>query len=53
MSSFVCAFSAMSVALIYSTWRTHLQQTMERNRKMRERVTYMLWVMANGDPECN
>jgi hypothetical protein len=51
MSMFVCAFSTMSVALLYSTWRAHFQQTLQRNRQLRERVTYMLWVMANSAPD--
>jgi hypothetical protein len=51
MSMFVCAISAMSVALLYSTWHKHFQQTVQRNRQLRERVTYMLWVMADTVPE--
>jgi hypothetical protein len=51
MSMFVCAISAMSVALLYSTWLSHFQRTVQRNRQLRERVTYMLWVMANTAPE--
>jgi formate-dependent nitrite reductase membrane component NrfD len=51
MSEFVCAISAMSVALLYCTWRTHFQQAVQRQTLLRERVTYMLWVMANSVPE--
>jgi hypothetical protein len=51
MSVFVCAISAMSVALLYSTWRAHFEQTVQRHRQLRERVAYMLWVMANTAPE--
>jgi hypothetical protein len=51
MSVMVCAVTAMSVALIYSNWRTYEQKNVNRQRLLRERVTYMLWVMANGMPE--
>ncbi len=48
MSAFVCAVSAMSVALLYNTWRVyHVQQ----EKQLRERVAYMLWIMANNVPE--
>ncbi len=51
MSVIVCAVTAMSVALIYSNWRTYQQKNQSRQRKLRERVAYMLWVMAIGMPE--
>jgi hypothetical protein len=51
MSSLVCAVSAMSVALLYSTWRAHCEQLIHRQSQLRKRVTYMLWVMANHVPE--
>jgi hypothetical protein len=51
MSVMVCAVTAMSVALIYSNWRTYEQKNQSRQRLLRERVAYMLWVMANGVPE--
>jgi hypothetical protein len=51
MSVIVCAVTAMSVALIYSNWRSHEQKNQTRQKLLRERVAYMLWVMANGMPE--
>jgi hypothetical protein len=51
MSVFVCAISTMSVALLYSTWRTHFHHVVQREKQLRERVTYMLWVMANTVPQ--
>jgi hypothetical protein len=51
MSAFVCAVSAMSVALLYSTWRAHHEKLGMRQKQLRERVTYMLWCMANNVPE--
>jgi hypothetical protein len=47
MGTFVCAVSAMSVALLYSSWHAYFLKTVQRNQLLRERVTYMLWVMAN------
>ena len=41
----MCAISASTVALLYCTWRAHHQK---REKRLRERVAYMLWVMANG-----
>ncbi|HZZ78002.1 MAG TPA: hypothetical protein VFE62_05770 [Gemmataceae bacterium] len=52
MSMIVCAFSVMSVALIYSHYRAHLQKVESRDKLLRQRVAYMLWVAANGEPEC-
>lgn len=51
MSVFVCAVTAMSVAVIYSHWRTYQQKNDTRQKQLRERVAYMLWVMANGIPD--
>ena len=51
MSVIVCAVTAMSVALIYSNWRTYQQKNQDRQKQLRQRVAYMLWVMANGTPE--
>lgn len=51
MNAIVCAVSVMSVSLIYSTWRAHHEKIMLRQKQLRERVTYMLWVMANRVPE--
>ncbi len=41
----------MSVAMLYSTWRTYHVRIIERQRQLRERVAYMLWVMANSVPD--
>ena len=46
MSVYVCAISAMSVALLYSSWRAHFQKALQHERQLRERVAYMLWVVA-------
>jgi hypothetical protein len=51
MSFVVCGVSALSVALVFYLWRSHDQKSQQRQQKLRERVTYMLWVMANTAPE--
>jgi hypothetical protein len=51
MSEIVLAVSAMSVAYLYCSWRSYHEQISLRHRQLRERVTYMLWVMANNIPE--
>jgi len=43
-----CGLSALSVALIYYSWRDYYLQALERHQVLRERVAYMLWVMANA-----
>jgi hypothetical protein len=38
--------SALAVAAIFYTWRAYRAVLWRRERQLRERVTYMLWVMA-------
>ncbi len=38
--------AALAVAMIFYTWRGYLQLRERRRRVLRERVAYMLWVMA-------
>jgi len=51
MSVVVCAASALSVALLFYGWRSYQHKVENREKQLRERVTYMLWVMANSVPE--
>jgi hypothetical protein len=51
MSVIVCAFAVMSVAIVYSNWRSHHQATENQQKQLRNRVAYLLWVMANRLPE--
>jgi hypothetical protein len=37
----------LAVVGIYCIWRVYVQAQVRRQRTLRERVTYMLWVMAN------
>jgi hypothetical protein len=40
-------FTALAVSAIYLAWRTYAQAQVQRVRTLHERVTYMLWTMAN------
>ena len=51
MNVVVCAASALSVAVLFYSWRAYHLQISERHSKLRERVTYMLWVMVNTVPD--
>jgi hypothetical protein len=48
MQTVYCGLCALSVALIYYGWREYHQRNTGRERQLRDRVAYMLWVMANG-----
>jgi hypothetical protein len=47
MQMFSGTAATLAVATIYCIWRTYFQKRMERERQLRERVTYMLWVLAS------
>jgi hypothetical protein len=38
--------AALAVAVIYYTWRSFNEIQVRKDRALRERVAYMLWVMA-------
>jgi hypothetical protein len=42
-----CNVAALAVALLYVVWRTHQRLLLRRQRQLRERVAYMLWVMID------
>ena len=48
MQSVYCSLCALAVATIFYGWREFQNRHDGRERVLRERVTYMLWVMANG-----
>jgi len=41
------ALPTLAVATVYCFWRLCTLALQQRERRLRERVTYMLWVMAN------
>ena len=47
MHTIYCNIAALSVACIYYVWRGCIAKLARREQTLRERVTYMLWVMAN------
>ena len=47
MHTLWCNFAALSVACLFYLWRSHAAALARRERTLRERVTYMLWMMAN------
>jgi hypothetical protein len=49
MSFVVCSVAALSVASLFYCWRAHDDKLKQRDKQLRERVTYMLWVMANSN----
>ncbi len=38
--------AALAVAVIFYTWRSYAVIQRKRQRRLRERVAYMLWAMA-------
>ncbi len=48
MQSVYCSLCALAVAVIYYSWREYQARHDRRDRVLRERVAYMLWVAANG-----
>jgi len=49
MPTIICNVAALAVASIFYTWRAYRLAQLHRHRTLRERVAFMLWVMANGD----
>ncbi|HVS39574.1 MAG TPA: hypothetical protein VMS17_28715 [Gemmataceae bacterium] len=53
MQMLFCNAAALAVALLFYTWRAYHQALLARRRVLRERVAYMLWVIAERmEPEC-
>jgi hypothetical protein len=49
MPNVICGLAALSVASVFYTYRAYVDHLMARQRTLRERVTYMLWVAANAE----
>ncbi len=47
MVAFQSAVTTLAVTAIYYIWRAYDLSRVYRERTLRERVAYMLWVMAN------
>ncbi len=46
MLTICCNLAALTVACLYYSWRHFADKHLLRDRVLRERVAYMLWVMA-------
>jgi hypothetical protein len=46
MNALWCVAATCAVALLYDFYDLHRQALRQRRRRLRERVAYMLWVMA-------
>jgi hypothetical protein len=46
MQPIVTNMAALTVATLYYLWRAHYQTRQRRDRVLRQRVAYMLWVIA-------
>lgn len=51
MAAVSCGLSALTIAMLFYSWRGYNFKLAIRQRLLRERVTYMLWVVANGSTE--
>ncbi len=45
MPTIICSLAALAVAGLFYAWRAYYQVRLQR---LRERVAYMLWVMADN-----
>jgi hypothetical protein len=45
----ICSAAALTVAAVYCAWRAFAQARQRRERLLRRRVAFMLWVMAGLD----
>jgi hypothetical protein len=48
MQAIYCNLCALAVAAIFYCWREYQSRHEQRERVLRERVAYMLWVIANS-----
>jgi len=51
MPLLVCSIAILAVTVIYLFWRSYLQACERRQRVLRERVTFLLWVVADAEEE--
>jgi hypothetical protein len=50
MSLFACAVAVAAVTAIYLFWKSYLAVLLQKRGVLRERVAFMLWVMADEEP---
>lgn len=49
METLIASYAALAVAGIFCVYQCYVRKIVSRQRVLRERVAYMLWVMANGN----
>ena len=47
MQPIVSNMAALAVAMLFYIWRAHNQTRIQRQRKLCERVAFMLWTVAD------
>jgi hypothetical protein len=47
MHAMAGSVAALAVASIYYVWKAYFQFQLQRERTLRERVTFMLWIVAH------
>jgi hypothetical protein len=52
MNPLATSMATLAISTIYCLWHAYRQAQHQRERQLRERVTYMLWMAAirNGNP---
>lgn len=48
MNALVCTIPTLAISSIYCIWQANRLRQQRRQRILCERVTYMLWVLANS-----
>ena len=48
MPTVLCGAASLAVASLFYAWRAYHEKIVDNNRRLHERVAYMLWVVANG-----
>jgi len=51
MHPLVGSIATLAVSIIFYTWQLYSQIRVQKQRTLRERVAFMLWVMANEDED--
>jgi hypothetical protein len=53
MQPIVSNMAALAVAMLFYVWRAHQQVRLQRQRKLCDRVAFMLWVVAEQVTNCD
>jgi hypothetical protein len=47
MYPLVLSYPTLAVSAIYCIWNAYLRSRVSQHRKLRERVAFMIWMVAN------